>query len=251
MQSKLSRVRARISGRYALVTAAVVVVGMPAGALAAGEGRSIFAGQRNPGNGGELTRETEIIAQNSTYGTRQSNKGAGGGAIYGCRTDLTAEPCVRSNNLKAGRAFEFDTAGKEAGKITVKDPTGVPFTTNAKGTVTNLSADTVDGKDSTDFAGAGDLLFAAVNADGTLVAGARGATASTKSNAADQTYVVTFNRDVSKCSYTASLAGVSADFSLGVGPVSGQVNQVQVDQRDAAATPPNADGRGFHLQVVC
>src|SRR5690349_15609248 len=74
----------RISGRQVLATAAVIAVALPAGAAASGEGRSILGGQRNPAHG-NLTRETQVIAANSTYGTRQSNKGTGGGAIYGCR----------------------------------------------------------------------------------------------------------------------------------------------------------------------
>jgi hypothetical protein len=70
-----------------------------------------------------------------------------------------------------------------------------------------------------------------------------------RSDAATQTYTITFNRDVSKCSYTANVTGSSADFSLGVqgGPAS---NQVRVDQRDAAAAGGNT-GRAFHLQVIC
>jgi hypothetical protein len=257
LHSKFSRVRARVSGRYALATAAVVLVGLPAGALASGEGRSLLGGQRNPAHG-SLTRETQVIAANSTYGTRQSNKGSGGGAIYGCRATAGNEACVRGVNLRDGQAFAFDTKkGKEGGSITVGDTSGVPFTTNATGTVKNLSADKVDGKDSTEFAAAGDLLFAAVNADGSLVAGSRGATAATRSDAASQTYRVTFSRDVSKCSYTASPTGTSSDFALGVSSgatssaATSKPNDVIVDQRDAAApTGPNP-GRGFQLQVVC
>jgi hypothetical protein len=257
LHSKLSRVRARISGRYALATAAVVLVGLPAGAVASGEGHSLLGGQRNPAHG-NLTRETEVIAANGTYGTRQSNKGTGGGAIYGCRTTPGNEPCVRGVNLRDGRGFAFETKkGKEGGSITVGDPTGVPFTTNATGTVNNLSADKVDGKDSADFAAAGDMLFAAVNADGSLVAGSRGATAATRSNAAAQTYRVTFSRDVSKCSYTASPVGVSSDFTLGVSSgatssaATSKPNDVIVDQRDATSPSGNNPGRAFHLQVVC
>jgi hypothetical protein len=259
LQSKFSRVRARISGRYALATAAIVLVGLPAGALASGEGRALLGGTRSPAHG-TYSRETEVIANNSTYGTRQSNKrlGDGGGAIYGCRSDLGKEPCVRAVNLRGGQAFAFDTkSGKEGGSITIGDPTGVPFTTNATGTVKNLSADKVDGKDSTDFAAAGDLLFAAVNADGTLVAGARGATAATRSDAAKQTYTVTFDRDVSKCAYTASPVGASSDFALGVSSgatadtATTKPNDVIVDQRDATSTAGDNPGRGFHLQVVC
>src|SRR6185436_17999181 len=77
-------------------------------AVAAGEGDNVRLGVRNPGGGNstEVTKETQI----NTYGTRQSNKGAGGGAIYGCRSKLDASPsdpkvstpCVRINNLDNG-----------------------------------------------------------------------------------------------------------------------------------------------------
>jgi hypothetical protein len=244
-----SRARARISGRYALATAAVVLVGLPAGALASGEGRSLIAGQRNPSSG-SLTRETQIISNNGTYSTRQSNKGSGGGAIYGCRAAVGNEPCIRANNLTQGRAFEFETNGKEAGQITVKDTTGVPFTTNATGNVKNLNADRLDDKDASDFAGAGDLLFAAVNADGSLVAGSRGATSSSKAAGASQTYTVVFGRDVSKCSYTASAVGGSSNFGFGVQPAAGNANAVAVDEPADAGTPAGT-GRAFHLQVIC
>jgi hypothetical protein len=259
MQSKLSRARARISGRYALATAAVILVGLPAGALASGEGRALLGGTRSPSSG-SYTRETEVIANTSTYGTRQSNKrlGDGGGAIYGCRSDAGREPCVRGVNLRTGQAFAYDTKhGKVGGSITIGDATGVPFTTNATGTVTNLSADKVDGKDSTDFAAAGDVLSAAVNADGSLVAGARGATAAARTDAASQTYTVTFGRDVSRCSYTASPVGASSDFALGVGsgatsdPATTRPNNVIVDQRDATSPAGDNAGRAFHLQVIC
>src|SRR6187431_1391103 len=78
-------------------------------AVAAGEGDNVRLGVRNPGGGNstEVTKETQIIAQTAinTYGTRQSNKGAGGGAIYGCRSKLGTSPadpkittpCVRVN----------------------------------------------------------------------------------------------------------------------------------------------------------
>jgi hypothetical protein len=237
------------------MTALVLVLGVPTAALATGEGRGLLGGQRNPAHG-SLNRETEVIANNSTYGTRQSNlrSGDGGGAIYGCRSDAGKEPCIRSNNLRGGRAFEFDTQGKEAGAITVKDPTGVPFTTNATGNVKNLNADKLDGKDDSAFAAAGDLLFAAVNADGTLVTGSRGATAAAKSSATDQTYTVTFSKDVSKCSYTANAVGASSGQALGVSSgatadaATTKPTTVIVDEEDVAGNPA---GRGFHLQVIC
>ena len=239
----------RISGRYAVAAALILAIGIPSVAVGFGEGRETRLGKRNPSRSA-LTSETQIIASNGSYGTRQSNKrdGDGGGAIYGCRSDAGAEPCIRSNNLKGGRAFEFNTVGKEAGEITVGDTTAPPFSTNATGKVENLDSDQLDGKDSTEFAAAGDSLFAAVNADGTLAAGQPEATASARSNPAEQTYTVTFGRDVSKCSFTANVTGASADFSLGINP-GPAANQARVDQRNVA--DGNVTGRGFHLQVAC
>ena len=62
-------------------------------------GPGILGGKRNPSSDATkaFSSETEIIASNSTYGTRQSNKrdGDGGGAIYGCRSNPGNEPCLR------------------------------------------------------------------------------------------------------------------------------------------------------------
>lgn len=139
--------------RAALVGALVMAsLGGTTYAVAAGEGRPILGGQRSPSPNPSqaLTRETEIIASTSTYGTRQSNKSNnGGGAVYGCRsgaggTERNNEPCVRSTNLVDGRAFEFNSnRGAEVGRIT--GPTAsAPFTTTAQGVATGLNADRVD-----------------------------------------------------------------------------------------------------------
>ena len=238
----------RSPGIYVIAAALILAIGVPSAAVGFGEGRDTKLGKRNPSSG-SLNRETQIIANNGSYGTRQSNKrdGEGGGAIYGCRSSAGKEPCVRANNLKGGRAFEFVTAGKEAGQFQVGDTTAPPFSTNATGKVTNLDADKVDGKSAEDFAGAGDLAFAAVKADGTFVAG-RGATASTKSNVAENTYTVTFNKDVSKCSFTAGATGASSDVGGFGATIGQQPTQVVVDEPDAAG---GGAGRDFHLQVIC
>ena len=240
---------------------------------AAGEGRTVRAGERNPA-AGDLVRETQIIANNSTYGTRQSNKSSnGGGVIYGCRakaggTPGGSRPCVRANNLADGLAFEFASSnGSVIGTITggrggdaVK-----PFTTNATGVATGLNADRVDGKsaddllakdgkaadadkldgrDAADFASAGDLLFAAVTGAGS--AAGRGVTGATVVPATN-TFTVTFSKDVSKCSFTATATGAQAtDVDFAAQPVASNGQQVQVDQtNDGTAAVP------FHLQVIC
>ena len=239
----------RISGRHAVVCSLIVALGIPAVAVGAGEGRSFVLGKRNPSKG-SLTSESEVIANNGTYGTRQSNKrdGDGGGAIYGCRSNPGAEPCVRANNLKGGRAFEFATTGREGGQIQVGDAGGPPFTTNATGQVVNLNADKLDGKDSTELVGTGDLLWASVQANGILAAGRNAATAA-KTSEANNTYTVTFNRDVSKCSFTANaLGGASTTGGFGVQP-GPEANQARVDEPDNAGAAD--EGRAFHLQVIC
>src|SRR3954469_15800494 len=185
------------SGRAAVVCSLILAIGIPATALGFGEGRSLLLGKRNPGYPRALSAETQIIADNGSYGTRQSNlrNGDGGGAIYGCRSAAGREPCIRANNLNTGRAFEFATDGKEAGRITTKDATGAPFTTNATGVATGLNADRVDSHDASDFAMAPDSLTAPVTlpATGAPTVAGRGATGVTD-DATAGTFTVAFNK---------------------------------------------------------
>src|SRR3954452_10218142 len=195
----------KIRSHGPLVLASTVVLGLliSSFAVASGEGKNLLLGKRNPGSNASqaLSTETEIIANNSTYGTRQSNKSAkGGGAIYGCRSGAGGSekgnsPCVRSSNLANGRAFEFSAnGGTEVGEITSGNTNAAPFTTNAHGVATGLNADQVDGRGADDIAkGAAPAAhtdavataqaltsFAAVAADGTL-GGKRGASSSATS----------------------------------------------------------------------
>ena len=147
-------------GNRSLVITAVAVAAVATAVPVAGgfgEGRPLEGGERNPSpnQGRELQRPTEIIADTSTYGTRQSNKSRnGGGAIYGCRsgaggTAARNEPCIRSNNLSQGFAFEFDTRGAVTGLISAGKggPGAKPFVTNATGVASGLNADFVDGQE--------------------------------------------------------------------------------------------------------
>jgi hypothetical protein len=243
----------RFSGRAAVVCSIILAIGIPSVAMGFGEGRNMLLGKRNPSNNPSLalSTETEIIANNSTYGTRQSNKkdGDGGGAIYGCRSATGNEPCVKAVNLKGGRAFEFTTVGPEGGYIQTGNTAGAPFSTNATGVAKGLNADRVDGKEAADFAPAADvtalagsLLTAQVAADAAVsTATSRGAVSATKSADPDNVYTVKFNRDVSKCSYTASPQGASVAQVPGVASAAA-ADSVTVDMGAA---------RAFHLQVIC
>src|SRR4051794_8205956 len=211
----------RFSGRAAIVCSLILAIGVPSVAMGFGEGRNLLLGKRNPSSNPSLalSNETEIIANNSTYATRQSNKrdGDGGGAVYGCRSSTGNEPCIKAQNLKGGRAFEFNTVGAEAGRIETGNPAGAPFTTNATGVATGLNADRVDGKEATDFASAADLkttqdalagslFFAAVDGPTGNVSASKPATG-VSGQKTGNVYTVNFGRDVSKCSYTASPVG--------------------------------------------
>ena len=246
------------TGRYLLTSSIVLAVLVAPFAMASGEGRSIRGGERNPSSNksAALTRETGILTQNGTYGTRQSNKkdGDGGGAIYGCRSAPGREPCIRANNLKNGRAFEFDTSsGTQGGYIDVgtgnPNVNATPFGTNAAGKVTNLNADRVDDLHADEIIARAKDQWAVVGSDGALTR-KNGAASVTKLGAGD--YEVVFGASVASCAYNATLG--TADTAdppageVGVSQRAGNANAVRVVTRESAGT---AADRPFHLTVVC
>jgi hypothetical protein len=246
------------SGRYVLISAVALAVLVAPLALASGEGKPIDGGKRNPSSNKSqaYTRETGILTQNSTYGTRQSNKkdGDGGGAIYGCRSAPGHEPCIRANNLKNGRAFEFDTSsGTQGGYIDVgngnPNTNATPFGTNAAGKVANLNADRVDDLHADEIIARAKDQWAVVAADGTLTR-KNGAAAVTKLGSGD--YEVAFGRDVSACAYNATLGSIDATDppagEVGVAQRGGNAKAVRVVTRDSAGA---AADRPFHLTVNC
>ena len=109
------------------------------------------------------------------------------------------------------------------------------------GKATNLSADKVDGKDTS--------LWAVVDLDGT-VKRSNGSASSTRNSTGF--YTIVFDRDVSKCAYTATLGG-SAFFFGDDGIVqvaNGDTNAkaVVVRTHDLSGTPEDIP---FHLVVNC
>jgi hypothetical protein len=154
-------------GASAVIAVGLLSAAVPAVALA--DGSSILGGARNPAGGTSqaLGRETQIIADTpaNSYGTRQSNKGTGGGAIYGCRSVFGANifnpasstPCIRVNNLSSGEAFQFTNhTGPvigvfQAGNGTAPDSHVAPFYTNATAVAKGLNADRVDSMSAQDI----------------------------------------------------------------------------------------------------
>jgi hypothetical protein len=249
----LTRIRRRLPGRgngpWIVVAACGVALIATPFAVAAGEGRPVLGGTRNPSPNASLafTRETQIIANNNSYGTRQSNKSTrGGGAIYGCRARTGANACLRASNLSNGRAFSFATnTGTEVGRIESGNSTAAPFTTNAGGVATGLNADKVDGKDAATIT-ADANRFAAVAANGTL-GSQRGVVAATNTGAG--TYRVGFGEDISKCALGATV--INNDVAgIATAELAADNKTVTVVTR-VAATPGTPVNEPFHLTVTC
>jgi len=248
------------TGRWLLVSAVLVALIATPFAFAAGEGNPLKGGNRNPSSNASLSykSETEIIANNDTFGTRQSNKGNGGGAIYGCRSAPGAEPCLRGVNLEKGRAFEFSTGGAEGGQITAAGGDAAkPFTTNATGVATGLNADRVDSKSADEISKdavttvQNGLRFAAVGSDGTLGT-KRGVDSSSRTG--EGRYAVVFSADVSTCAFSATETDSVNAGAVGVS-IGADKKTVTVVTRSGGgadgtgATAPS--DRPFHLTANC
>jgi hypothetical protein len=241
----------RNPAKYLLAAAVVtsILVAAPL-ALGAGEGRPLDGGARNPSDDTRqsYTRETQIISDVATYGTRQSNKSAtGGGAIYGCRaTAASGRGCLRGSNLADGLAFSFAGKGASVGRIEATTASAKPFTTNATGVATGLNADQVDGKSASDLttdAVAASNLFARVGGAAGTLGAQRGATAASRTAAG--VYSVTFSPDITSCASTASAASATPVIAT-VQPVDAHTITVRTFSDAGAAADSD-----FHLTVTC
>lgn len=250
-------------GRSAAVLAAAVVMSIGITSVATGAiGDEVLVGKRTAAEG-----TTAIVGFTTNFATRQSNgnNGDGGAASYGCRAAVGREPCLYALNHQGGLAFRFRTkAGETGGEFLVTPPSGKtandvrPFTTNATGVATGLNADRLDGQNADELLAAAREaarpLFAAVAADGTGSGrglAASGAVQKTGTGA----YTVTFGSDVSKCAWTATQTTVTDAGAVGVAPVTGNANALQVVTRagggDAGTGATAPADRPFHLVVNC
>ena len=227
----------------------------PSARAAAGEGDAIEGGVRNPSANETqaLTRETEIIADTSTYGTRQSNKSNnGGGAIYGCRsgaggTAAKNEPCIRANNLAAGLAFEFESDGNLLGTFTTSKPGDAsrPFTTNATGVATGLNADRVDGANAEDLvkaaAAAATPRWVLINEDGQIEAQSGGFTVRSAYAGGDENVYVDTGEDVRARGLTATIAAQNQASEQATDSFGGEVAVAACGSDEVACAPDGTE----------
>lgn len=191
-------------------------------------------------------------ARTGGYATRQSNlSGSGGGAVYGCRASSSSksEPCLRVNNLRSGRAFEFNAEdGLVAGVITAGGggDTKKPLTTNATGVATGLNADRVDGKSAADL----QALFAQVTAAGTAEQTRGVPTGGVTNPAGLGTYNVVFTGDLTACALSATLVGTTPGQVTATPTVAGDKKTTTVDVRTFSSAGVALD-HGFHLTANC
>ena len=244
------------------IAGVVMLAGAPL-AFANGEGRPFLLGKRNPGSGG-LTKESQVIANiakgaggsgtgTGGFSTRQSNlSSSGGGAIYGCRSTTGNEACVAANNLANGDAFRFQagTNSPEVGVLRFGTSLATlfnkpPFVTNGTATVTNLSADKLDGLDSTSFAPVTVGPYAVVSATGAISHNhfAVGSASVARPNNSTATFTVTFSQDVSACAAQATL---SAAGSIFMAASTGGSTATVTETSNGALTP-----EGFNLSLTC
>ena len=284
-----NRLRRLVLGRAPRTRSVLLASGFLAIAIApfgiAATGDSLREGRRN----GTTSRETQIIsnigsttALTGGYSTRQSNLSAsGGGAVYGCRsqaggsraTPTPQNPCVRSNNLSRGLAFEFNTTiGDVAGSITAGSggDSKKPFTTNATGVATGLNADRVDNLDAAGIVGvarvktgldadtvdgldSNDLRprFARIASNGAVDA-SRGliATNPVAHPTTSSTYEVTFTGDLTKCAVSATLTGNNIGEIIADPALVGGNTTVTVSTTDVGTTTPLKERR-FDLAIIC
>jgi hypothetical protein len=258
VQRRINPFRGR-DGNVKWVLATVVALALVISPFAVAQTTGLVGGKRNPRSGSFKT-ETQVIASNSTWGMRYSNRavGGGGGLLFGCRsqpggTPQKHYPCARSRNVGTGLAFEFVTAGTQAGTISVGSggDNTQPFTTNATGVATGLNAERVGSQTPAQLTSSavsavqGTLSVARVSAAGSTIS-ARGVTEVAHPSVG--TYLVIFQNAVNACALTGTQSATGTE----VGAVGTQLGS---DNRTVTVTTLTNAGaladRAFDISAVC
>ena len=154
-------------GPWLLASSLVLALLVAPFAIAAGEGKPVKLGKRNPARGSAV-RTTHVIAKTKRIGipaVKIANTGRGAAGDLSCRSAIGSDPistaksmpCLRVVNGVAGKVFQFQgvtgtTLGViQSGTTFTDNPNAKPFVTNATGEATGLNADKVDGKNAADI----------------------------------------------------------------------------------------------------
>jgi hypothetical protein len=177
----------------------------------------------------------------------------GGGAAYAAVSNLAANSVgtkqLKKNAVKTGKVGpEAIRAGKLAKDAVPTNRLRDKAVTTAKLGDEAVTSDKVNSS----IQKTGDLLFATVAPAGATAAVVRGRGATSVSRIATGFYAVTFDRDITGCSWLATYgqpnnAGVNALWATVRGRTN--ANELGVVLRDAAGA--QADGNGFHATVFC
>ena len=91
MLRRLTRSGDGHDGKVKWVLATGVVLALVISPFAIAQTSGLVGGKRNPARGA-FSSETQVIAKNSTWGMRYSNRavGGGGGLLFGCRSNPVA-----------------------------------------------------------------------------------------------------------------------------------------------------------------
>ena len=252
--------RGRQDGTVKWALATVVALALVISPFAVAQTTGLIGGKRNP-RSGAFTGETQVIANNSTWGMRYSNRaqGGGGGALLGCRsqpggTPQKHYPCMRSRNVGTGLAFEIVTGGALGGTISAKGGANAkPFTTDATGVATGLNAERVGSQTPAQLTSAavnavqGTMSFARVFESGTV-----GATRGVASVAriALGSYNVIFQNNVANCALTATQSAAGTQVGA-VGVQLGSDNRTVTVSTLSGGAAPVAGDRAFYITAVC
>ena len=178
-------------------------------------------------------------------GQERSEEGDVGGEGY-CVLCGPVREIGRLNEAASTSTLDKSRAGPA---LNLRVDSGAPLKVNSSSKVANLNADRVDGRDAP--------LWAVVAADGTGIRGAGFILESSfrpnPQNAPGE-YIVGFDRDISNCSYTATI------FQNGPGIVP-EGSSIETDTMGPNGTTRlavhtfdktgNQAARAFHVQVIC
>ncbi|MDC0358510.1 hypothetical protein OAO01_06810 [Oligoflexia bacterium] len=174
-------------------------------------------------------------------------------AARSLRLCYNAQDGTLAAKRRCKKKWQLLTGDNLSNLIGIQGPKGADGAAGADGKDGAAGAAGQDGADGADGKAA-TALFATVNSDATLIRGSGVSSVSSTSAPIFSTYTVTFNQDVSECTYTATFDAVDdivpkLNYNIFAAPLSTDVNAVLVAIVDPDL--PAFAQSDFHLAVFC